>query len=450
MPWLARSWTWNATRTELTFVLRTDIRWHDGVPTTARDVVVTFDAARDPATGSPRAGDLEAVRSIEAIGDTVVRVTFSAAQPVMPLVFAELPPVPAHLLGAVPHADWRRHAFSTNPVGNGPFMFVSRDAGQRWRFARNPDFPPDLGGPPAAREVVVAVVDEPATKFAGLVSGELDVAGVSPAMAGLVARDPLLVLENPPVLFTTMLAFNTTRPPFDEARVRRAVSAVLDRQRIVNAAVAGYAVPAASAVPPGVIGEVPVAAGPDSARAAAALDSVGWRLAPDGIRARDGVRLAVSVITVGSGDLAVEQLLQSDLKRVGIDLSIRTVELAAFLSELRAERKEFDLAYTGVPGDLGLGHLSALLHSRQAGGALDYTGYHNAALDALLDTARTADGLVKRQAAWRRVSAALDTSMPVAFVYHARGVQGRARSLEGVVMDLRGELASIAHWSRRP
>lgn len=448
VPWLARRWRWNADRTELTFVLRDDVRWHDGVRTTAEDVRVTLEAARDPETGSPRAGDLQDVQGVEAVDDTLVRIRFTVAQPVMPLVFAELPPIPAHLLADVPHAQWRRHAFSTNPVGNGPFVFVSREAGQRWRFARNPDFPAELGGPPPAREVVIAVVDEPATKFAGLVSGELDVAGISPAMAGLVQRDPLLVLENPPVLFTTLLAFNTTRAPFDDVRVRRALSLALDRQRIVDAAVSGYAVPAATAIPPGVLGDAPTASGPDSAGAAEALTQAGWLRTADGVRTRDGERLELTLLTVGSGDLAVEQLLQSDLARIGVALTIRTVELATFLAELRADDKTFDFAYTGVPGDLGLGHLQALLHSRQRGGALDYTGYHTTALDVLLDAARTADGLAARTVAWGRVSAALDSAMPVAFVYHARGVQGRARSLNGVVMDLRGELATIARWSR--
>jgi peptide/nickel transport system substrate-binding protein len=358
--------------------------------------------------------------------------------------------VPSHLLGDVPRNAWRQHAFSTAPVGNGPFMFVSREAGQRWRFARNPKFPLLLGGPPPAREVVIAVVDEPATKFAGLVSGELDVAGISPAMAGLVSRDPLLVLETPPVLFSTMLAFNTTRAPFDDARVRRAVSVALNRQRIVDAAVAGYAVAASTAIPPGVFVSAPPAPVADSARAVSLLDSAGWTLGDDGVRVRAGERFEVTLLTVGSGDLAVEQLLQDDLRRIGISLRIRTVEMASFLSSMRATDKQFALAFTGVPGDLALGHLSALFHSAQQGGALDYTGFHTPQLDSLLATARNANGIEARRVAWSLVSAQLEQDAPVTFVYHGRGVQGRARSLDGVVMDLRGELTSIARWRRVP
>ncbi len=455
-PWLARSWQWSDTRDSLTFTLRGDVYWHDGVQTTSRDVVLTFRAVTDRTTASPRAGDLRSLLSVDAVNDSVVRFVFSETQQVLPLIFAELPPVPFHVLGSVPFSDWRQHAFATAPVGNGPFRFVSREAGQRWRFVRNDSFPSALGGPPLMRSVVIAVVDEPATKFAGLVSGDLDVAGVSPSMAGLVQRDPLLQLETPPVLFTTMLAFNTTRAPFDDVRVRRAVAMAVNRERIVDVAVAGYAVPATGAVPPGIFPDIAdvmrqsmPATDTRIVHAQALLDSAGWQSNGVGVRMRNGQALAVTLLTVSTGDLAVEQLVQDDLQRVGIELTVRSVELATFLTQLRAREKSYDLAYTGVPGDLALGHLTAMFHGAQAGSALDYTGYRSAALDSLLDAASRAVGPSARALAWARVSASLDSAAPAAFVYHARGVQGRARSLNGVVMDLRGELATVAQWSRR-
>ena len=251
IPYFAREWEWDTDRRVLTMRLVGDLAWHDGQPTTANDVRFTFDAARDPAVGSPRAGDLTSLDSTRAESDTIVRLYFSEPQPRLPNVLAELPLVPAHLLDTVPRATWRRSSFATAPVGNGPFRFVDRSAGRRWRFVRNDKFPASMGGPPALRGIVVAVVDEAATKFAGLVSGDLDVAGVSPTMARLVRVDPTLQLLTPPALFTNVLAFNTTRSPFDDQRVRRAVSLAIDRRRLVQAAVAGYATPAGSAIPPG-------------------------------------------------------------------------------------------------------------------------------------------------------------------------------------------------------
>lgn len=447
-PYLARSWQWDPTRRAVTFTLFVGLNWHDGAPTTAADVAFTIAAARDTVLGSPRAGDVAVMDSVIALNDSTVRVVFHEPRTALPTVLAELPVVPQHLLDSVPRARWRAHPFSTAPVGNGPFRFVSRTAGRQWRFARNADFPITLGGPPNAQQIVVAVVDEAATKFAGLVSGELDVAGVSPTMAHLVEQDPSLILMTPPALFSTVLAFNTTRLPFNDARVRRALSLSIDRERIVRAAVAGYGTPASGAIPPGLPFSTADAPRQDARQADSLLDAAGWtRRGAGGPRAHRGAVLTLTLLTVGGGDMAVEQLVQADLAARGVALHIRVMELATFLATVRAPAKQFDVVLTGIPGDIALGHLTALFASAQRGGALDYTGFHTASLDGRLAAARRA-APESAAAAWQDVAAELDATMPVAWLFHARGVQGRSRKLEGVLMDLRGELVSITRWSR--
>jgi peptide/nickel transport system substrate-binding protein len=146
--------------------------------------------------------------------------------------------------------------------------------------------------------------------------------------------------------------------------------------------------------------------------------------------------------------MAVEQLVQADLAARGVALTLRVMELSSFLATVRAPRKQFDVVLTGIPGDIALGHLSALFASAQRGGALDYTGLHTPVLDATLAAARAAAPEFAA-AAWSAVAAELDATMPVAWLFHARGVQGRSRKLDGVQMDLRGELVSIARWTRR-
>lgn len=448
-PYGARSWAWSADRRRVTLALETALRWHDGRPTTAHDAAFTLDAARDPAIGYMRAGDLAAITRVTALDDSTLAIDFAAPQAGLPLVLCELPVLPRHLLASIAPAAMRAAAFNLAPVGNGPFRFVERVAGQHWRFARNDAFPAALGGPPALRGVVIAVVDEATTKFAGLASGELDVAGISPTMAALAARDPSLRVVSYPVLFTTALVFNTARAPFDDVRVRRAVNASIDRKRIVRAAVAGYATAAGSPAPP----ENPLAldAPPhrDAALADSLLDAAGWRRGADGARMREGRPFIVELLTVGSGDNAVEQLLQADLAERGIRLEIRQVELGTMLSEARAQPRRFDLLYTGIPGDLSLAYLSAMFDSRQAGGALDYAGFHTARLDSMFIAAREASA-GDAPAAWQAVQRELLQQAPVSWIYHARGVQGVARRLRNVEMDLRGELTTVARWSLAP
>src|SRR5687768_16845472 len=444
-PYFAKRWEWSPRRDELVLHLNGGLRWHDGTPTTARDVVFTLEAARDRATGYPRYGDLATITATSAPDDSTVRIRFSSPPPGLPPVLAELPIIPVHLLGDVPRAEMRRAAYNTNPVGNGPFRFRSREAGRRWVFERVADFPSVLGGPPLVERLVVAVVDEPTTKFAGLVSGELAIAGIAPTMASLVSRDPSLRVVSYPVLFSNAIVFNATRPPFADVRVRKAISAAIDRRRIIDAALAGYATPALGPVPsdnPLALG----AAAPSAAAADSLLDAAGWTRGADGRRTKRGQPLAFSLLTVGSGDNAVEQLLQADLRAHGVTLEIRQLEFGAFLAEARAHPKRFDALFTGIPGDLSLSYLAAMFDSRLAGGALDYAGYHTPALDSAfvrVSAARTRDELA---AGWRTVQRHLDDDAPVAWVYHARGVQGVTARLHQVQMDLRGEMPSVARW----
>src|ERR1041384_8809507 len=119
-PYLARSWRWSDGGRALTFRLRTDVRWHDGAATNARDVAWTLEAARDPATGYPRYTDLQAVTSVAALDDSTVALRF--ADSAMPGAGADFPDVltdlailPAHLLDTAPHAPPRHAAWNAKP-----------------------------------------------------------------------------------------------------------------------------------------------------------------------------------------------------------------------------------------------------------------------------------------------------------------------------------------------
>ena len=444
-PFLARSWEWSADRRRLTMHLFPALRWHDGQPTTARDVAFTVNAGRDPATGFPRSSDLAQLDSIAAENDSTVVFTFRTPSPSLPPILAELPIVPEHLLKDVPRGSFRSQAFATAPTGNGPYRFVRRDAGRRWIFDRVDDFPEPLGGPAHIRRLVIAVVDEATTKFAGLTSGDLQVAGISPTMATLVESDPALRVLGYPVSFATAVVFNSGRPPFDDIRVRQAVDALINRQRIIDVALAGYGSPAdgpVSATHPWFVSHTR----PSARQADSLLDAAGWRSSGSGPRARNGTPLRFALLSVGSGDNAIEQLIQADLREHGIAVDIRQLELGAFLAAARQSPKQFDALFTGISGDLSLSHITSMFDGRLAGGSLDYSGYHTASLDSLFLGVRQAGSEADLATAWGSIQSRLAVEVPVSWVYHARGVQGLSRRLQGVQMDLRGEMATLSQW----
>lgn len=405
-PYLARRWEWSADGRTLTFHLEPTVRWHDGAPTTARDVKWTLDAARDPATGYPRAADLAGLDTVLALEDSTVSLRFASAVSRFPDVLTDLAILPSHLLDTVPATRLRSAAWNVAPVGNGPFRFVAHEPNRRWVFAANPDFPRVLGGPPALDRFIVVVVDEPTTKLAALTAGELDMAGIQPAHATFVERDPHLAVVTYPLMLTYGIVLNMRRPPFDALTARRAVDRSLDRKEIVGGYLYGFGEPATGPVPPDVPGYLPMAAdrGADvSVRAGAA-------------------RVRFELLTVGSGEAALEQMVQAQLRHAGFEVIIRQLELSAFLARVYGPSHDFDAAVLGITGDPGLGYLGPL-----------------AALAGLRPAADPS--------AAQRLFA---DSVPVAFLYHARGLQGMNRRVRGVTMDLRGELPTVHDWRVSP
>jgi len=198
-------------------------------------------------------------------------------------------------------------------------------------------------------------------------------------------------------------------------------------------------------VPPWHPRAVPVAAVPfDRAAAAALLDSLGWRTGADGLRSRDGRPLAFTLLTVGAADNSLEQMIQADLRAVGVDVRIRQLELGAFLARAGGAARDYDALVTGVLGDLSLGYLRGLFDSRRRSEPLQYAQFADPVVDRALDAGDFA--------AVQRIVA---RDLPITFLYHAVGLQGINRRVRGVRMDLRGELATLQRWhvdpaARRP
>jgi peptide/nickel transport system substrate-binding protein len=445
VPRLA-TWEWDARRAALRFHVRHDVHWHDGLPTTADDVVWTLERAREPAVAYPRAGELADLAAVVREDSFTVTLRFRRPQPTFPDVLADLAILPAHLLANVPPEALRTHAFNRAPVGNGPFTFVEYRPNQRWVFHRYDRFPADLGRPTIERLVLV-VVDEPATKLAALTSGELDFAGIHPAHAAFVRDNARLQVVDYPIPLTYGVIFNLRRPPFDDARVRRALSRAVDRRMIIDGYLYGFGSPAAGPVHPDHPWAEPLRPVPyDPAEARRLLDEAGWLVGADGVRTRGGTRLGFDLLTVGSGDLTLEQMLEAQWRAVGAAVRIRRVELATFLAIAQGPARDFDALVTGIPGLVSLGHVAALY---DGDGPLAYAGHRDEALRAAFAGVRDAVTAEDVAGAWRAVQGILAWAEPSAWLYHARGVQGAARRIDGVRMDLRGELAGIAEWRVR-
>jgi len=183
------------------------------------------------------------------------------------------------------------------------------------------------------------------------------------------------------------------------------VSMAIDRQELVDGYIYGFGIPAVGPVPPSAPGYVPVRA-----------------VSPAALPVSSEPRTSFELLTVGSGEAALEQMLQARLRNAGFDVRLRQLELSAFLARVYGRSHDFEAAVLGIPGDLALGYLGPLA----ALAGLEVSPDPAAAQQEIAD------------------------SVPAAFLYHPRGLQGMNRRVHGVTMDLRGELPTIQQWSVGP
>ena len=177
-PDLATKWSWNEDGTELTFTLRQDVKWHDGMPFTANDVLCTMDLqldkAKDKVRFNPRKSFYKNLASVSASGDYEVTFHLMRPQPAFPMLLADG-------LSAITPCHQTPDQMRQNPIGTGPFKFVEFKPNEHIKLARNPDYwKPDR---PYLDGIEFTVIRDPATMVLAFISGKLDLAaGLSPSM----------------------------------------------------------------------------------------------------------------------------------------------------------------------------------------------------------------------------------------------------------------------------
>ncbi len=458
-PWLAESWELSEDGTSLTFHLRDDVFWHDGEPTDAEDVAFTFRRLTDPETAFPNAAswapytDREGGVSVEVVDAHTVRFDMERHSEFLD-VWTTTAIMPEHLLAEVPAAELGQHPFGTRcPVGNGPFVFAEHRPQDRWVFQANPAFPEELGGRPYVDRYVFRVIPEQATLLTELLTGEVDVyVSVPPDQAQRIEEAPdaeLLSFDWPGFVF---VAWNSRRPQLADPRVRRALTLGTDRRQIVDGVLRGFATVANSGVPP--FHWAHDADGPslehDPERARALLDEAGWRDGDgDGVRENaDGERLSVTIkYHPGSQQRqAIAEVMQSQLAEIGVEAEPRVVEYATLLEQIMTPgQRDFDGVVMSFVTEVRLDETD-LFRSDRAEGPLGWSGIQSPRLDSLLDRLATTVDRDEARGVWSEYQAVLTEEQPYTWLYHPVRLDGVRSAMGGVVMDPRGEWASIKEW----
>jgi peptide/nickel transport system substrate-binding protein len=446
-PALAESWEMD--EQGVTFRLRSDLRWHDGQPVTADDVQFTFELAKNPETASLlESAYLTMIREARVLDPQTIRFEFVAphSDPMQAFWWA---PLPRHLVGDVAPAQLAQAPFNRQPVGNGPFRFVSWDAGQQATFAANEDYPQGLGGRPYLDRIVFRVVPEATTRLTEILTGAIDVNySLLPDEAQQVQAQRGVELINYPGREFLYVGWNNEREPFRDPRVRQALTMGIDRQGLIDALMFGFAEPAAGMIAswsPADPGLDPMPYDPDGARQL--LQQAGWTPGADGIMRREGQPLRFTLLSSEDRlrqDLTV--VIQQQLRQIGVDVQVRAVEFQTLLQQHR--EREYEAVIAGWSLDNFRVDPSPLFSCAEAQriGSPNRAGYCNPDADRMIEAGLRETNESRAQEIWGEFSRILQRDQPITFLAWPEQLSAVHARLQGVEMDVRGKLLTAPQW----
>lgn len=402
VPDLLERWERPDSATVLLHV-RPNLKWHDGQPVTAEDIVFTIQRQQDSVTTSPRQADVAGVASVRAVNPMTAEVKLNRTGPSTVNALLEVIPIPRHILQNVPPAEMRFHPFSQNPVGNGLFRLSNWQKGQQITLVANQDAPDKR---PALDRITIRVVPDATARLTQLLNGEADLVKLAPEQRKQVENARGVRLETAAQVRPGWIAFNQQRAPVNDASVRRAFMMAIDRPAIVQAQFGPQGTPALSPIAPGLREHSqsvrPIPHDPNGARQL--LEQAGWRDADgNGIREKNGQPLRIEV-EVSSADQVRNDMLifmQQQLRQVGIDLGVRQFERTSWVERLRG--REFTASFWGWgwgPGVMGP-NAEMLFHSRSIPpNGPNFAGYSNPRVDALIDSILVENDTTRYLALW--------------------------------------------------
>jgi peptide/nickel transport system substrate-binding protein len=435
-PRLAESWELSEDRRSITFHLREDVTWSDGTPVTADDVEFTYRAWTSPEIAWEGAFALEAVEGLAVIDPHTVRFDFTHPYSTQLLdVAAGAVILPKHAWSALPFAEWRTNAdwFRQNLVVDGPFDLESWTPQQEVVLKRNPLYYEQ--GLPYLDRLVLRVVPNQASQLTQLLGGQLDlVIQLNPDDVERVEAAGGVRVDSYWTRGYIAVGWNHRRPPFDDVRVRRALTYGIDRQTLVDSIWGPYARVIASPVPRDTWAYNPEAEplpyDPDRARAL--LDEAGWRDGDgDGIRDKGGRPLALTLMT-NSGNRQREDalvLIQEQLRRVGVDVSPQTLEFNTMIE--RAVTGDYDAAVSGwaIPTTFDFRYAFA---TEEIGDGQNFIAYSNPEVDRLLEQIRLAPTFEDAKPLLDRLQEIVQRDQPYTFLWQSQRLVGVSERLRGV------------------
>ncbi|HEY85428.1 MAG TPA: ABC transporter substrate-binding protein [Chloroflexi bacterium] len=427
---LAEDYRWLDDRS-VEFSLKRGVKFHNGDELTAEDVVFSFERILFQKVGSPRQAFVSQVESVEAIDDYTVRFNLKSHWPVFFQMLAHIQITPGDYLLQVGDEAFARH-----PVGSGPFKFIEGELDEQIVLERFDDYyggadelPPV--GPPALDKVIFRMMPDPLRRISALQSGEAQIIqDLSPRAAPQLIDNPDIIIKSAVGTRPKFMDLNVTRPPFDDARARRALNYAVDADALLDKIAAGYGI-----ILPGPLSPANFYADPS-------LEPYGYRpkkaralLAEAGYAPED---IAFTIDAYGPY-LDIATAVAGQLQQLGIVATVRSWEYNKVKPRLLDCERQAFLRDWGDSAFDPVGYLEAKWHTRVEGtpaGRGNFSCYSNAKVDALIEAGASEAAPRERQLIYNKAQRLIYQDAPAVFLY--------------VPQEIDAASADVQNWNPSP
>ena len=448
---MAESWEFSSDCLELTWKLKRDIKWHDGHPFTAEDVLFTYQAMIHPKTPTAYKEDFLAVKSAEVIDPYTVRIRYT--RPLAKAVQSwSMWMLPKHLLERyVADGKLKESPENSRPVGTGPYRFQEWKSGEKVVLVSNNEY---YEGRPYLGRIVYRVIPNQGTIFLELKAKGVDLASLTAIQYARQTEYPAFRKAfrkyRYPSSAYTYFGFNLKDPRFADRRVRQAFAHAIDKQELMEGVLMGLAREATGPIRPGSWAYTNKVTRYDYSpeKAKALLAEAGWKDNGDGVlRDKDGKAFSFTIRTNQGNEerKKVAEILQQRLAAIGVKTEIQVIEWASFIKEF-IKKKRFEAVVLGW----GVGtdpDQYSVWHSSQMGpDQLNQISYASPEVDHLLEEGRASCHQQDRIKYYHRFQEVLAEDQPIVFLYFRDALPVVSSRVQGIHPAPSGIFYNFIQW----
>ena len=434
----------------ITFYLKKGVKWQDGFPVTAKDVYFAYKLITNPKVPSPYSSEFKEVKEFKLVSPYEFKVVYKRPFAPALLSWGNLVILPEHLLKGK-SVYYLSQVFGRKPVGNGPFVLEKWIPQTEIVLRYNPLY---YKGRPYLDKIIYKIIPDPSTMFMELKAGGVDWISLTPLQYLQFIRDKKLqkrfrVYKFPSFSFT-YLGYNLKFWLFKSAEVRRALCYAINKKEIVKGALLGQGLPAYGPYPPNAWyynPSIKKICYYDPRKAKELLKKAGFKPGKGGVLYKDGRPFEFTLL-VPQGSvsrLLTAQIIQQQLKKLGIKVKIRVVEWTTLINQFIIPRhfQAVILGWVLSPDP----DIYELFHSSQIKPpGFNFVGYSNPKLDELLDEGRHTFDRQKRKKIYYEVQEILARDQPYTFLYIPFSLEAVSKRIKGIKPSPIGIGYNIERW----